>query len=85
MSNKQNEVIREYIEENITKYENDSKSDFDDHYFCCHQDGECFAVPKEKIPYKYYDLPVTKWFNFIPKNLKINKEVTFADVKDDAN
>ena len=58
MSRKENEVIREYIEESITTY-------------------------KKSVPYKYYDLPVTKWYNFIPRNLKINKEITYEEVRDD--
>lgn len=58
MSNKQNDIIREYIEETITTYD-------------------------KKVPYKYYDIPVTKWFKFIPKNLKINKPITLDEVRED--
>ena len=76
MSNKQNDIIREDLE------------DIKNHYYCEHEVGKCFAEVKlesKPVPYKYHNYGVVKWWKFIPKNLKINKEVTFEEVKDDAN
>ena len=53
MSNKQNDIINEM------KYDNDFKSDYNDHYFCCHQDGTCYVPEKEQpkqVPYRYHTM-----------------------------